>query len=201
MSLMHIRGVQPSKAIKTKRQRISTIPSEIANLHKNIQKIVTSKKQKDHLPVQSSSSSVTNFMDGKCFRFLSDYCLSNNQIRQRLQINTQECNNFLSKHNIEFINERTQEISHATVYIKTKSKQKKKNSATFVLQLPDDYNNMLLLLLLLKVDFNNMRIDFSPGVGNNFQRFLSKAHKSGFKLYYDFIRLNMSNKRFLTTRG
>lgn len=194
-SIMHIRGVQPSKANKRVRQHTPTVSPLVSGLHKNIQKIISTKKKTNSY---SPSFGVNNMFDLKAFNFFMDCCSNNNQLHL-IPINTIECNNFLTKYNIEFINERTQEISNSKALITTKT-NRKKNAATFVLQLPIDYTDILVLLLLIKIDFGNIQIEFSPNVGRNLKKFIQKAKQSGFKLYYDFIRLNVLNKRLLSIR-
>lgn len=201
MSLLHIRGIQPSKKNKKSKlnQRINNINPTIVNFQKNIDKILTTKKKCLSL---TPSFGINNFMDYKSFSFFTEYFLNNtyeNQEKQRININTQKCNNFFNKHNIDFNNEKTQELSGAKVLITTKTNRKRHN-ATFVLQLPLDYTDFLILLILLKIDFANMHIELSSNIGKNFMMFLIKAKNSGFKPYYDLIRLNIINKRTITIR-
>ncbi|WBR61476.1 hypothetical protein [Drosophila suzukii associated hytrosavirus 1] len=155
--------------------------------------------------MNSPSFGINTIMDQNCFRFFMDHCINavhthmqSNKIR--IPINTQECNNFLNKHNVKFINERTQELSNAKVLITTKT-TRKRNNATFVIQLPVDYTEMLVFLLLIKIDFGPVQIELAPHVGKNLQKFMYKAKESGFRFYYDFIRLNVTNKRFIIIRS
>lgn len=199
MSLLHIRGVQPSKANNTgrSRQRVQGATPRLSGLHKNIQKVVATKKKNS---MTSPSFGINTIMDQNCFRFFMDYCLNAQQTQTRIPVNTQECSNFLSKHNCEFVNERTQELSNAKVLITTKT-QRKRNNATFVIQLPPDYNQMLVFLLLIKIDFGPVQIELSASVGKSLRQFAYKAKESGFRFYYDFIRLNSINKRFIIIRS
>lgn len=191
----HIRGVQPSS--KTKKQKTLSSAPPLTTIQKNIQKISQCRK-KQSVNNDLSSTQSNNIMDQKCFRFFMDYCV-NAYTQTRIPINTQECSNFLAKHNVEFINERTQELSNSKVFITTK--MRKRNNATFVIQLPQDYNEMLLFLVLLKIDFSTTQIELSPIVGRTFKTFLFKAKRTGFKYYYDFIRLNILNQRFIIVRS
>lgn len=197
MSLSHIRGKQPSKVGSSRQVKQKLVLPPISALHKNIQKIVNTKKK--NTLSSSSTLGINKIMDQKCFNFFMDFC-SNQQTSTRIPINTQECNNFLNKHNIVFINERTQELSNAKILITTKTNLRKK-SATFVLQLPVDYTDMLVFLLLVKLDFGNMQIEFGPAVGKNIRKFMYKAKQCGLGLYYNFIRLNILNKRFILVRN
>lgn len=194
MSLLHIRGVQPST--KGRKKRVAQIVPRLSGLHKTIQKIVSVKKKNN---ISSSSFGTNNIMDQKCFSFFMDHFI-NARTEAQIAINTQECINFLGKHNVEFINEKTQEITNAKVLI-TQKTNRKRNNATFVIQLPIDYSEMLLFLILIKIDFGNVQIEFSPGIERTVQAFISKAKKCGFKFYHDFIRLNVVNKRFIIIRN
>ena len=196
MSLLHIRGAQPSKrnsgggATKPRQP-----PVKLTGLHKNIHKIVNVKKK---INLTSPSFGVNSIMDNKCFRFFMDNFI-NSHTQACIPINTPKCINFLSKYNVEFVVERTQEITNAKTLITTKT-NRKKNNATFVIQIPVDFSEMLLLLILLKIDFGNMQIELSLNVGRQFEKFMYKAKTCGFKYYYDFIRQNINNKRFIVIR-
>lgn len=194
MSLAHIRGAQPSKS--NRQPKTQNVIPRLTGLQKNIHKIVNAKKKNN---LNSPSFGVNNIMDNKCFQFFMEYCTNLQAITTQIPINTHECNNFFNKHNIVFINERTQEISNAKALISTKT-NRKRNNATFVIQIPNDYTDMLVFLILIKIDFGGIQIEFAPKVGKNIERFMFKAKKSGFRFYYDFIRLNIINKRFIIVR-
>ena len=194
MSLAHIRGIQPSKAAKKTKKTSTSLP-RLQGLLKNVQKITSSKtKSNTHL----SSFGINNMMDQKCFQFFMDN-FKNNQLNNRIPINTQECINFLKKYNIDFVVERTQEISNAKVLITTAAK--KKNMATFVIRLPIDYTAILVFFILIKIDYGNVQIEFSSPVGKSLEKFIYKSKEAGFRFYYDFIRLNIINKRFIIIRN
>lgn len=196
-SLMHIRGVQPSKAKNNlKRKPQVPIPPQ-SRLFKNITKIITNKRKTN---LQSPSFGINNIMDQKCFSFYMDNFINNNQLHQHIKINTQECNAFLNKHNVTFISERTQEISNSKVLI-TLNATPKRNNATFLIKLPAEYNEMLILLILIKIDFGDVQVEFSQNIGRLIKNFIHKAKCSGFQLYFDFIRLNILNKRFIIMRN
>lgn len=199
MPFTHIRGLQPSKqgnVRDNKRQNRQTLTTPVTCLHKNIQKIVKS-HTKTKQAIDSSSGS-NNIMDQKCYQFYLSNFLTDS-MHTRLSINTQECSMFLSRYNVVFINERTQEITNSKVLITNKT-NRKKNSATFVVQLPPDYCSMLVVLILIKIDFANIQIELSAPVGRNFQNFMLRAKNAGFKFYYDFIRLNTMYKRVIVIR-
>lgn len=196
MSLLHIRGAQPSKKNNNKQTRRQTAQTpKLSGLLVNIQKISANKKKNK---LASPSFGINNLMDQKCFQFFMDN-FRNVHTQPCIPINTPECTNFLNKHNVKFIVERTQEISNAKVYINTHIK--KKNMATYAIQLPVDYTIILVFLILIKIDFGNMQIEFSPAVGKNLEKFIYKSKESGFRFYYDFIRLNITNKRFIIIRN
>ena len=193
MSLSHIRGIQPSKAIK-KQKKTTTLP-RLQGLLKNVQKITTSRLKNT---TNISSFGINNMMDQKCFQFFMDN-FKNNQPNNQIPINTQECINFLKKYNVEFIVERTQELSNSKVFVTTTAK--KKNMATFVIRLPIDYSAIMVFFLLIKIDFGNIQIEFSSNVGKSLEKFIYKSKEAGFRFYYDFIRLNITNKRFIIVRN
>lgn len=149
--------------------------------------------------MSSPSFGVNNIMDQKSFNFFMDYYI-NARTQARIPINTQECSNFLSKHNCEFVNERAQEISNSKVFI-TPRTNRKRNNATFVIHIPPDYCEMLVFLILIKIDFGSVQIEFAPSIGRIVQRFIYKAKACGFRYYFDFLRLNITNKRFILIRS
>lgn len=197
MSLLHIRGVQPSKASGGGggRQRKTPTIAPLSGLLKNVQKI-TAVTKKNFLA--RPSFGINNTLDQKSFQFFMDNFRSN-QMKAHIPINTQECTNFLSKYGVKFVVERTQELSNSKVFITTHVK--KRNMTTFTIQLPADYMAILLFFILLKIDFGGLQIELSPSVGKNFEKFMYKLKASGFKFYYDFIRLNMLQKRFIIVRN
>lgn len=191
-----IRGVQPSKrGVQQVKQKTLVAAPRLTNLQKNIQKITSNKKKTS---VYALTNEYNNMMDQRCFRFFMDHCVDT-WTHTQVPINTQECTNLLNKHNVEFINERTQEISNAKVLITTKT-NRKKNNATFLLQLPMDYCEMLILYLLIKIDFGTMQIEFSKPVGRSISKFLQKSKTYGFRYYFDFIKLNKLHNRFIVVR-
>lgn len=202
MSLSHIRGVQPSK-VRTKkglkgsaaanRNRRPLLPC--SGLHKNIQKIVAAKKRNDQA---SSSFGINRIMDQTTYTFFMDYC-TNVTPSNRIPINTSECFNFLSKHNIKFHADKNQEISNSKTLLTTV--KRKKNNTTFTILLPVEYSCMLIILVLIKIDFGGSQVEFTPTVGRMFEQFMYKAKQAGFKFYYDFIRLNIKEKRFNIVRN
>lgn len=194
MSLAHIRGVQPSKAAKKTKKPQTTLP-RLQGLHKNVLRITAAKTK---AKTQVSSFGINNMMDQKCFQFFVDNFKSS-QFHTRVPINTQECINFLKKYNAEFVVERTQEISGSKVLITTTAK--KRNMATFVIRLPVDYTPILVFFILLKVDFGGVQIELSQTVGRVLEKFVYKSKEAGFRFYYDFIRLNIANKRFIIVRN
>lgn len=187
----HIKGVQPSKRNAVKNKNLP----QLSSIQKNIQKITQCQKKKGSN--NASTYDYSNIMDQKSFRFFTDYCV--NACETRFLINTSECTSFLSKHNVLFINERTQELANSKVFITTKTL--KRNNATFVIQLPQDYNEMLLFFILIKIDFSNIQIELAPNVGRMFRNFLKKAKRAGFNYYYNFIRMNILNQRFIIVRS
>lgn len=198
MSLLHIRGAQPSKLSSSgsrARQPKKTQMPRLSGLLKNVQKITA---HKNKTKISTPSFGINNTMDQKCFQFFMDNFKST-QLQTRIPINTQECNNFLNKYNVKFVVERTQEISNSKVFISTHLKRK--NMTTFAMLLPVDYSIMLVILILLKVDFGTSQIEFSMGVGKNLETFIYKSKEAGFRFYYDFIRLNVTNKRFIIVRS
>lgn len=197
--LSHIRGAQPSKrGAKQQQPKIKsfTTTPRLTGLQKNIQNVLTTRKKAS---VNTPSYESNNIMDQRCFRFFMDHFV-NARTQTRIPINTQECNNLFSKHDIEFVTERTQELSNAKVLITTKT-TRKKNNATFVIKLPMDYCEMLVCLLLIKIDFGSMQIEFSQPVGRTILKFLEKSKASGFRYYFDFIRVNILNNRFIVIRS
>lgn len=210
MSLLHIRGAQPSKKAKQPRRNLSQ--ACISPLLKNVQNVT---RAKNKASLSSPSFGKNNMMDLKSFQFFMDNFNNSSQQQQqqqhqnRLAINTQECKHFLQKHNVKFIVERTQEISSSKVFITTRVK--KRNMATFVLQLPDNYSNgrendvmcrldFLVLLLLTRIDFGTLQIEFAPNVGRSVQKMLQMSKEFGFKFFYNFISINLHSKRFIIVR-
>lgn len=192
-SVMHIKGVQPSKAAK----KVRTPLPRLSGLLKNVQKIITTKRKNT---VFGPSLGFNNIMDVKSFDFFLKYCINTHSTQQRLQINTRDCNEFLRLHKIDFIVERTQEITNSKVFITFKNKIKRHN-ATFVIQIPKENVELLVLLLLIKIDFGPVQVEINPMIGKLMGNFMYKAKESGFRFYYDFIRLNLKDRKFVIVRN
>lgn len=191
---MHIKGVQPSKA--GNKQKVRTPLPRLSGLLKNVQKIITTKRKNNMF---SPAFGINNMMDVKSFEFFLKYCV-NAHTQPRVQINTRDCNELLKLHKAEFIVERTQEISNSKVFLTLKNKIKRHN-ATFVIQLQRDNVELLVILLLVKIDFGNVQVEISSVIGKLLETFMYKAKEAGFRFYYDFIRLNLKEKRFIIVRN
>lgn len=203
MSMLHIRGVQPSKANRSKKApRINTPLPPVSILHKNIEKIVATKKKHN---LSTPSFGINRIMDQATHTFFMDYCTNTSATSTRIPLNTPECTNFLTKHGVKFYAERSTELSNSKTLISTSLPQsitsrRKKNNTTFVFQIPTDYSCMLIMLMLIRIDFGGSQVEFTSSVGKVFRQFMYRARQAGFKFYYDFIRLNIKDKRFSIVR-
>lgn len=191
-----IRGLPPSKRVSQNKKKTTVAPPNLSSLQKNIQKITNNKKK---LAVSTPSYVSKNILNNTNFNFFMENCFGSNLTQRQVAINTQECNYLLNTHNVVFIIERTQELSNSKVLFTTKT-DTKKNNATFVLQLPIDYCELLVLYLLIKIDFGQMQVGFSKVVDRNISQFLIKSKMAGFKYIFDYIRLNVLNERFIVFR-
>lgn len=188
--VMHIKGSQPSKNVKKKQRH--PLP-QLSSLMKNVNKIVTTKRK--NLSNISTFKGINKSINQKSFEILMKNVNFSKQ--QRLPINTGACVDYLSKYDAEFVIERTQEISNAKIFF-TLKKDKKRHNTTFVIYLEPETANIVLVLLLTNIDFGGMKIEISSKL--QFDTFLYKIKESGFRFYYDFIRINLLNKNFIVIR-
>lgn len=195
MSLLHIRGAQPSQKL-AKKKKAKNFIQPLSNLHKNVQKIISTKKNNS---ISNPSFGINTMMDQKCFKFFMEN-FRNTNVQTRIPINTQECKSFLNKFNVDFVSERAQELANAKVLFTTKSTRRRYN-ATFIILLPIDYNFMLIILILLKLDFGILQIEMTANIGRQFEQFMQKAKACGFRYYYELVQLNLLNERFIIVRS